>query len=47
MADVLSGESLPELFSLPEFGGHLRRGNELVTRDALTSGALASGIVGS
>ena len=46
-ADVLSRESLLKLFDLPELGWHLGWTDELATGGALTSGALACGVVGS
>jgi hypothetical protein len=46
-ADVLCSESLSKLFGLPELGWHLGRTDKLAAGSALTSGALACGVVGS
>ena len=43
--DVLSGECLVELLSLPELGRDLGRGDELVPGGTLAAGALALGVV--
>ena len=44
-ADVLRSESRTELLGVPELGGHLGRGDELVPRGPLAAGALALGVV--
>jgi hypothetical protein len=44
-ADVLSGEGLAQLLGLPELGRQLGRGDELVPRGSLASGALAFMVV--
>ncbi|MCA1606157.1 MAG: hypothetical protein LC775_11960, partial [Acidobacteria bacterium] len=44
-AHVLGGEGILELFGLPELGGHLRRGDELVARGPRAASTLASRVV--
>ena len=44
-AHVPSGEGFLELLGVPEFGRHLRRGDELVPGGTLAAGALALRVV--